>query len=380
MPGIISTPRRVASSRVEGRRDAPGRAIGYNERVKIHVLLATALVLGGAVPARAHQGATVSYAKFTLPADPQITQTPSMTVDVLAPYTIASADTSITITWDDGGIDPTGRFYFYYLDHGPTSGVSADAIEQTLATKIDDPVNNTDGYFISCVCSTDMGVTCPMVTRDPAVNCARRQITWNTTNIPAGTYWIVAVNYDPPFHVYSAANAPIRVAHGGAPLPPAVVWVRPDGFGSWDKSYHLQWTAAGTGPLSFDLAWGDANADTLNAPNVIASGIKPALGSDGNTYSYDWDVSAMPNGNYFLRITVADANGVKTSTDSHFQVSVYHYVGGGGPVDMAMGTPPKKHSGCSTTPGTTPAGGVPTALALLALLGAAAYLLRRVGR
>ena len=45
------------------------------------------------------------------------------------------------------------------------------------------------------------------------------------------------------------ANAPIRVAHGGTPLPAALI-VRPDGYGAWDTSYHLQWLADGKAPLT----------------------------------------------------------------------------------------------------------------------------------
>ena len=245
----------------------------------------TVLLLASGV-SRADVGSTVAVVKFTnrptRPSSTSIPTTPS------APFRFVTADRSITVTWSDGDRDPTGRFTFYHLDHEPTFQVGVDDIEASLAKKIDDPINNSGGYFASCVRAMDAGVTCSPIVRDPAGNCAN-QIVWNTAAVPAGTHWLVAVNNDPPFHVYNASLAPVRVVHGAATPAPAVLVVRPDGTGAWDRSYHLQWLADGKAPLSFELSYGveAAGAAALTPAGSIATALSSPtrnadeLGSDG---------------------------------------------------------------------------------------------------
>jgi hypothetical protein len=339
--------------------------------VKCCSWVAAAALLAVGQTAGAHVGAAVAVAKFTNPVEPTVAHVdPNDTVGWSG---FASADGSITVTWDDGDMDPTGRFIFYYMDHAPTFQVPVEAIEGGLGTKIDDPVNNGGGYFASCFCSMDLGVTCPMVTRDPSTNCAN-QLTWNTSALPAGTYWLIAINNDPPFHVYNAANAPVRIAHGGAPLPPAVAVVRPDGYGSFDHSYHLQWLAAGTPPLHFDISYGVEDTGTALQPSAgIASGVAGTVNGDG-TFGYDWDISSLSNNTiYWVRLQVTDGAGVSTYTDSHYGMTVYH--NGTPPPDMAM-APPKKH-GCGVNPDEPPLAALASALAALAGVALAFYFTRR---
>jgi hypothetical protein len=217
-------------------------------------------------------------------------------------------------------------------------------------------------------------VTCPMVVRDPAGNCAN-QVMWNASAIAPGTYWIIAVNNDPPFHVYYSSNAPIRVAHGGTPLPSAVI-VRPDGYGAWDTSYHLQWLADGPPPLTFDLAYGLEDTGTALMPQTpLASGMTIVPNSDG-TYSYDWDVSQLANNkSYWVRLTVTDGDGKTAFTDSHFGVTVFHSGTTPSP-DMAMA--PKKKSGCEIgSDDGAPPRGMLAMLIVLAALATAFYVARR---
>ena len=334
---------------------------------------AVAVCAGGV--ARAHVGASVAVAKFSAPADPVVTHADPL--DTVAPFTLATADQSFTIHWEDGDTDPTGRFIFYYLDHEPTFQVTVDDLTTGgLATKIDDPTNVASGYYASCTCSADMGVTCPPVTRDPNGNCAN-QLVWNTSALPKGTYWIVAVNDDPPFHVYNAANAPVVVAHPGDTAPPAVVVVRPDGFGAWDRSYRLQWLAFGKAPLTFDLSYGiEDTGKALQIAGDIATAAQVTTNADG-TFGYDWDLTALPNNmSYFVRFKVTDADGVSTFTDSHFGIKVFHTDGGATPppADMALG--PARH-GCDVEPGASSGGPLASTLLAFAGVGLALYLLRR---
>ncbi|HWE26416.1 MAG TPA: hypothetical protein VHB97_00360 [Polyangia bacterium] len=341
---------------------------------------ALAVAAAAQSPAYAHIGASVAVAKFTAPADPAVDHADPNDSVTPTPFVWTTADASYTVTWVDGDTDPTGRFIFYYMDHQPTFQVTADDVESGgIATRIDDPVNNSGGYFASCYCDGDQGVTCPDVVRDPNGNCAN-QIVWNTAGIAPGTYWIIAVNNDPPFHVYYPSNAPIRVAHGGTPLP-AVLIVRPDGFEAWNTVYHLQWLADGKPPLSFALASGVEDTGTAITPQTpIATGLTPTANSDG-TYGYDWDVSQLPNNSFWVRLTVTDGDGSSTFSDSHFAVTIFHSGTTPPPPDMAM--TPKKKSGCEIGPARddgAPSRGMLSTLAVLGALAIAFYVARRAAR
>jgi MYXO-CTERM domain-containing protein len=272
------------------------------------------------VPARAHQGGQPVNAQFSKPAPP-VTTAADMGIQ-LSPFTFESADTSYDVAWADMDMDPTGKFTFYYLDHEPTFGVRAEEIE-TLATLVEEvgkpglPVE----IYASDTCMDGPGIMCPdLGTRD-----ARNGFTWNTAAIPNGTYWVIALNNDPPFKLYNPSAAPVRIAHGAEPLPPAAFILRPDGFGSYDKSYKVQWAAAGKAPLKFDLSYGSGEAGEVLGPTTsIAKNVAPTVNADG-TFTYDWDVSKLSGPKvYFLRVTVTDADGKQTYTDSRYGLSVYH--------------------------------------------------------
>ncbi len=279
-----------------------------------------------AAPAHAHNGVNVSNAVFTNPVPPTVT--PSDMGVELTPFTFQTADQSMTVMWQDGDNDPTGRFFFYYLDHAPTFQVLPADIE-TMASPVKataaDTVagmNTPVAMWTGCTCSNDAGVVCPDA---GAVRDCRNQFDWDTSQIAAGTYWLIAVNDDPPYHVYSIGLAPVRIAHGGASLPPAAMILRPDGFGSFDKSYRVQWYTAGKAPLKIDLAFGlDEEGSVFGPVTSLAKNLTPIMNSDG-TQGYDWDVSGLETLKvYFLRVTVTDADGITSYTDSRFGLSVFH--------------------------------------------------------
>jgi hypothetical protein len=155
--------------------------------------------------------------------------------------------------------------------------------------------------------------------------------------------------------------------------------VRPDGYGSWDQSYHLQWFADGKPPLTFDLAYGieDTGAATMT-PTPFATGLKLTAGSDG-TYTYDWDTSQLEsNKSYWVRLKVTDGDGNSTFTDSHFGVTISHSGMVTPPPDMAM--PPKKKSGCDVGPDDGSGRGAGAVAAVFAALALAYFVARRAAR
>ncbi len=286
----------------------------------------------------AHLGAMVSLARFTSPTPPVATRTfDAITVE---PYTFDSADQSFRVAWNDGDNDPTARYYFYYLDHAPTSQVPTPDL-QRLATPIPGPPS--DGIWASCDCSTDAGVTC---IDDGGPRDCRNEFTWDTSQVPTGSYWLIAVNVDPPYLVHSVSRAPVRIAHGGAALPPAAIVLLPDGFGAHAGVYRTQWLAAGAAPLSFDLSYGiDRAKVVLNPTTPIVRGISPTPLADGS-YVYDWDLGAIEDNVYFLRVTVRDGQGVSAYTDSALDLTVFHPPDLGAAVDAGTTTSKSKGCGC----------------------------------
>lgn len=324
------------------------------------------LFMLAALPARAHNGVSAVQAQFTSPAPPQTT--PSDMSVTLTPLTVASADASFSVTWSDGDMDPTGKFIFYYLDHQPTFAVRAEDIETiaTAAEEVGKPGKLVQIYA-SDSCTDGPGVVCP----DAGVRDARNGFMWNTQNVPAGTYWLIAINDDPPFKIYNPSDTPVRVAHGGT-APPAIVVLRPDGFGSFDKSYSVQWFATGKAPLKFDLSYGSGEAgEALNPVSVIGKDVATTANLD-STYSYDWDVSKLMGPKvYFLRVTVTDGDGKQSFSDSRYGMSVFHpapVVDAGGFVVRDLSQP--ETMGCEVAE--KPAGTsllLPMLLVLLAILG-----------
>ncbi len=291
-------------------------------------LFAFILINDGA--ARAHVGANPSKATFTTPPEPM-----ALPVDgglTLAPYTFATADQNITVQWTtDFPTDPTGRFSFFYLDHEPPSSVTYDMI-LTLASPIPE-ASGDNGYWVSCTCSTDagVGVVCPdagPTGREPY--CGSTQFVWDTSALPAGVYWIIAANFDPPYKIYTVSQGPVRVAHGGATPPPAVTVVLPDGLFAVDKSYTTLWLTSGVPPFHFDLFYGVSDESVvLDPPTPLGTDVKPIVNSDGS-FGYLWDTSALSDGLYYFGVKVTDSTGQSSYTDSQFGENVYHPPDDGG--------------------------------------------------
>jgi MYXO-CTERM domain-containing protein len=341
-------------------------------------VLAVALALFPALAA-AHVGGVVANANFTSPANPPTTPVDGGVV-LQSGYTFPVADQSFTITWSDGDIDPTGRFFFYYWDRMPTFGVLPTDIEMkaTPIQEIGNPLVPV-AVYAGCMCQDDAGVVCADFSGGLMRDC-RNSFNWDTSGVADGVYWIVAVNSDPPFHVYAVANAPVIVSHGAAAKKPAALVLIPDGFGSWDKQYRVQWVGQGVGPLKFDLAYGDETSP-FDPVTTIANDVTPIMNPDG-TYSYDWDISGLASlGTFFLRVTIHDGNGASTFTDSRYGLSVFHPgdstdLAGPPGADLSTMMPPKSGCSCELGAGTT-AAAVPLGLIVLTMLVAARLVRRR---
>ena len=114
---------------------------------------------------------------------------------------------------------------------------------------------------------------------------------WDTTTVPRRLYWLIAVNNDPPFVVYTV-EGPVRVAKAVC-LPPAVIVLRPTEFDVFDKSSAPS-GRHGDAPLTFDLAYGPDVTMVSRTPRRPSPECHAIKNPDG-TYSYDWDISELPS-------------------------------------------------------------------------------------
>ena len=347
-------------------------------------LAACAIALSPA-PSAAHNGAVVAKAVFCAPPPPSRTPTDGGGVDYhyLPRYVPEEADQRYHLAWQDGDMDPTGKFTFFFLDHDVPISLRVDYIDGTGgAAGIGKIVKTIDGreardVYVSCACvSQDLGggEVCDSGTM-AGTNCADggarwcdNGIDWDTSQVPDGVYWIAAVNNDPPYHVYNMSEAPVRVSHA-AHKPPAVMVVKPDGFGSADSIYRVTALVAGAGPLTMSVAYGiDVDPQVTNPVHVIASKLPLTPTADG-TVTYEWDVSRLPNSEYFVEVTISDDSGASSFSDSRYGIGVFHAAPAsdlGAPhadlaaaaADLAQAANPMGKAGCSCAIGGAAAGGV----------------------
>jgi hypothetical protein len=296
------------------------------------------VVVALASAAHAHVGAVPATANFSSPVAPVMNGT------TLEPYTPSTADQSFRVAWSDGDIDPTGKFDFYYLPYQPHYQVGAEWIQQNATPLLE--VGQTDANparrWVACTCNADLGVTCPDAGPRPCDN----KLVWNTSAVPPGAYFIIAVNQDDPFLTFSPADGPVIVSHGGTP-PPAVVVLRPDGVGTFDKSYDTKWVAVGKPPLKFDIAYGRSGSmGEVFFPTTLLGRDVTATALPDGTYGWTWDLTSLPGPRaYYFRVTVTDGDGNQAFSNSRYQLTVYHPPGaadlggsdGSGPSEADLG-------------------------------------------
>jgi hypothetical protein len=299
--------------------------------------LACATLVAALPPqAYAHVGAMVTPARITSPPRLSI-----VAPDGGAVTPLLVADTTVNVAWEDGDVDPTGRYYFYYLDHRPTAIITTFDVK-AIATPIPE---GSGGIWISCTCSGDAGVICP----DAGVRDCRNAFAWDTSALPTGSYWVIAVDLDPPFNVYTVSETPVRVAHGGAPPPPAVVLLHPNGIGIADARYDadgLIFGGGGSAPLTVDFEYGaSAYPGVLDPTSVVERAAQPTVDPDGR-FRYVWDTSAIGADDVYLRARVTDGLGRTVYSDSD-GVGIAHGGDGGVVIRFAdLGAPPPKKGGC----------------------------------
>ncbi|HID73456.1 MAG TPA: hypothetical protein EYP43_00225, partial [Thermoplasmata archaeon] len=145
---------------------------------------------------------------------------------------------------------------------------------------------------------------------------------WNTTGVDEGEYYIYAIVDDGNgSQATDYSPGTVRVEHGGGPEnhPPALEVIEPDGDNDRaDRSYTIRWNATDQdGDTIIMSLYYDEDTDAGSGRTLIASGL-------GNTGSYAWDTSGVPEGAYYIHAIVDDGNGSSTSDYSPGRVTITH--------------------------------------------------------
>ncbi|MEQ8280287.1 MAG: Ser-Thr-rich GPI-anchored membrane family protein [Deltaproteobacteria bacterium] len=176
------------------------------------------------------------------------------------------------------------------------------------------------------------------------------QLTWDTSTVAAGAYWLWSIARDPDIlndaTTIRFSPFPVSVAHAGDEVAPSVVLTSPaDAFDIADDTYAITWSAFDPdGSATVTLEAGTSTDGS--ALDVITTEVAAADGS------YAWDTSALPEGDYLLRIRLEDARGMTFTAYAPNLLLVAHRTI---PRDGGVATPDAGFADAgATTPAPTP--------------------------
>jgi MYXO-CTERM domain-containing protein len=241
------------------------------------------------------------------------------------------ADQSYTFTWRDNDLDPTGKFEFHFQDHNVPPNASLQTGEL-----------DTDGGLIPCSGATQCDTVDPNLV---IIKDATNQLTWDTSALAAGSYVVYAVTKDPPLQpIWAMATGVITVQHAGDPLYPAALVTAPGAVvPPVADSYAIKWEASGAGPLTATVRWRAKDGADPNFTDLVTD--VPMIDEGGGIYQgcAVWDLSAEPDGYYFVQVEVKDAAGHTHLSNGRTSVVVYRDpqpTDAGPPASCADVTPP----------------------------------------
>lgn len=282
------------------------------------VALALSAGLLSAADARAHGGAEAA-ASLTEPASPGVV-----------------VDDTYTIAWTDADMEGvtgvTYQSFFYARNRPPPWPVWSEP-------------SFLDGAMIA--------------ERIPLGDSPNR-LTWDTSTVAAGAYWIWSIADDPD--IENAATTirfspnPIIVAHPGDELHPSITVVAPEtGFELADDEFEITWAAFDpddSGTVTLEVGTSTDGSDLRVLATVAAS-----------AGAYVWDTSALDEGDYLIRATIEDERGLRFGAYARYPLLVLHrgapardggIASDGGAVDAGFvdagaPTPTPADDGCTCT-------------------------------
>jgi hypothetical protein len=213
------------------------------------------------------------------------------TIQLLAPNEAEiTVDTSLTIVWEDEDMDNNARINILY----DTDNIPGSATIIHSGISEDSP---TDQYV------------------------------WDTTNIPAGNYYIaISITDDFNNHVWSYAEHPITIFHSTVinppppppqNIPPTITITNPDGFVDIaNLKFIIKWSALDPD----DNALIDVYYDTNNFGEdgmLIANNL-----FENTATSTEWNTSQIPASKYYIYAKIRDNINTPVTTYGTYPVQV----------------------------------------------------------
>jgi hypothetical protein len=190
-------------------------------------------------------------------------------------------DAAVILRWHDNEADMTGLFDFFHQPSNVRPGVR---------------IGHPD--FMGTLFAEGV-----------PIQDATNELTWDTSGLAAGSYYVYEITRDPPLApVFSATAVPVTVQHPGDPRWPAVVVDEPDGLGDTQTSrFAVKWRATGEGTLTATIRYGEYEGDPLFD---VATQV-PMMEVEDGLYQgcYLWNISTLPQSIYYFQVEVADEAG-----------------------------------------------------------------------
>lgn len=216
--------------------------------------------------------------------------------DFLTPAQVGDVfDASFVMNWADNEQDMTGKLNFYYQATNARPGALPESADFQ-----GEPI-------VSDVSILDPGNT----------------YTWDTSAVPAGSYFIYEITRDEPLMpMVAVGKLPLTIQHPGDPRFPATVVDKPNGIGDTQaRRFAVRWRAAGDAPLTATIRAQDKDAQTPF--EVLATGVPMKDNGDGTFEGcWEWNVELVPQANYTIQVEVSNGGGQSHSAYGLFPVVV----------------------------------------------------------
>lgn len=217
-----------------------------------------------------------------------------------------------TIAWFEAprevGIVVDESYTFQWTDYDDTDGVVGN-------TRIDFFFSPTmpPTYRMGSVPSALVGT--PIAKGIPESDLENAWV-WDTSEVPAGTYFLWSMAHDAPFRMVAFARGTVTVAHPGDPIHPAIAVTDPDGDGHVATgSYVIRYEVLdpdGSATVRLEATTSPVGADRI----LLAEGLDPATGS------FEWDTSELEPGDWSIFARIEDARGLSHEAWGRFFVRV----------------------------------------------------------
>lgn len=215
---------------------------------------------------------------------------------------------------DEVGIAADGSFEFAWTDYDDQATTGSTTIDFYYSAEM--PPTFRMG-------AQPRGLTGTPILKGVAELDLANKAVWDTSEVPAGTWFLWSIAHDPPFEMVAFSRGSVTVAHPGDPIHPAILLATPSAEGDVaDASYEIQFQASdpdGTGRVTLEVT---SSPDGSNR-TVIAEDLDPAAGS------FTWDTSALEEGDWMVRASITDGRGFSHTAWGRFFVRIDHAGAGG---------------------------------------------------